>query len=89
MYILQPILLAQEGGGGGVWGGKTRLEQVLSTFSLPLHCFLRHVYNVGCREFKRISLVRGATRYTATMIGGGGGDRYVSNAALGWAGYNG
>lgn len=47
------------------------------------------MYNVGCREFEKISIVRGATRYTATQIGGGGRDRRVSNAALGWAGYNG
>ena len=49
----------------------------------------RYVYNVGCRERKDISVVRGASRYIATLIGGGGGDGRVSNMALGWIGYDG
>ena len=47
------------------------------------------MHNVGCRERKDIGTVRGASYYKATMIGGGGGDRHVSNMAIGWIGYDG
>ncbi|XP_031560698.1 sushi, von Willebrand factor type A, EGF and pentraxin domain-containing protein 1-like [Actinia tenebrosa] len=57
------------------------------TFNDPSNS-VRYVYNVGCRDKENFATVRGATMYSATLVGGGGGDGYISNYKLGWFGYD-